>query len=48
MELIKKINSMLKKPVLFLTVASVLIAFGMVRCAGEVDAQAQTTIEISK
>lgn len=48
MNLIKEINRMLKKPVLLLTLTSFLIAFGMVRCAGEIDAHAHTVIQAEK
>lgn len=42
----KRFNKMFIKPVLLLSFASFVFSFGIVRCAGEVDAQAQTTPQI--
>ncbi len=46
----KRFNKMFIKPVILLSFATFVFSFGIVRCAGEVDAQAQTTpqVEVEK
>lgn len=46
----KRFNRMFIKPVLLLSFVSFVFSFGIVRCAGEIDAQAETApqVEISK
>lgn len=46
MNFFRKYNKLFIKPVLFVSLASFVFGFGVVRCSGEVDAQAQTTPQI--